>query len=156
MNWVPEKLGARAIIYAGPGAKDGVRAAIQFLSPMPKQRTVYLHTGWRKIEEKWLYLHADGAIGAEGMTRDVEVELPSQFAHYSLPEPPQRDAIAEPIRQALDLLEVAPSEISFALFAIVFLVLLFDVDFVVQLVGPTGVLKTALLAMFQSFFGAGW
>jgi len=61
MNWVTDQLGASAIVY--PGFKDHARAAIQSLSPEIEPRRVYTHTGWRKIDGSWLYLHAGGAIG---------------------------------------------------------------------------------------------
>ena len=156
MNWVTEKLGGRAILCAGNSAKDGARAAIQFLSPKPQQRTLYVHTGWRQIDGKWLYLHAGGAIGADGSVPGIDVGLALSFVHYLLPAPPARDEIPHLIRKTLELLEVSSAAIAFVLLAAVFRVLIAPVDFAIQLVGPTGSLKTALLAVIQSFFGAGW
>ena len=156
MNWVTEKLGGRAILCAGNSAKDGARAAIQYLSPEPQQRTLYVHTGWRQIDGKWLYLHAGGAIGADGSVPGIDVGLASPFAHYLLSAPPARDEIPHLIRKTLELLEVAPAAIAFVLLAAVFRVLIAPADFAIQLVGPTGSLKTAFLAVIQSFFGAGW
>src|SRR6202007_2448965 len=58
MKWVTEQLGARAIIAAGMGIKVQVREAIQLLSaPQMAERTVYTHTGWRKRDRGWVYLH---------------------------------------------------------------------------------------------------
>lgn len=49
--------------------QDSVR--MQF-DNMNKQ-TIYTHTGWRKINGRWVYLHCGGAIGADDI--DISVEL---------------------------------------------------------------------------------
>ena len=41
------------------------------------ERTVYTHTGWRKLDGKWAYLHGGGAIGASGAVAGVETSLPA-------------------------------------------------------------------------------
>src|SRR6202048_5106538 len=65
MKWVPEHLGARAVMAAGMGIKDQVREAIQLLSSKQMaERTVHTHTGWRKLDGGWAYLHGGGALGA--------------------------------------------------------------------------------------------
>src|SRR5690606_40074516 len=74
MGWVTESWGNRAVVYAGQGAKDHMRAAIQLLSGDVPRRTVFEHLGWRKIDRRWLYLHAGGAIGAEGAMDTIAVE----------------------------------------------------------------------------------
>jgi hypothetical protein len=67
MKWVAEQLGARAVIAAGMGIRDQVREAIQLLSsPQVVERIVYAHTGWRKLDRTWAYLHGGGALGAGG------------------------------------------------------------------------------------------
>ena len=78
LKWVTEQLGARAVIAAGMGVKDQVREAIQLLSSSQMaERTVYTHTGWRKLDGKWAYLHGGGAIGATGAVAGVETSLPA-------------------------------------------------------------------------------
>ncbi len=64
MQWVVENLGAGAIVSAGYGAKDRAREAIQHLSGDVPTQHVYTHIGWRKIDEKLVYLHAGGSIGS--------------------------------------------------------------------------------------------
>jgi len=73
MQWVTEHLGAQAVVYAGYGAKDHARAAIQLLSENISHRRVFTHTGWKRIDESWVYLHAGGAIGPDGTVNGVEV-----------------------------------------------------------------------------------
>jgi len=54
MNWPTEFLGAEAIVYPGTTVKDHARVAVQMLSPKPiPRRTIYTHTGWRKIGDGW-------------------------------------------------------------------------------------------------------
>jgi hypothetical protein len=85
MSWVLPAWGARAIVQAGKGARDHARAAIQTLSGKPARRTIYTHTGWRQISDRWVYLHAGGAIGEEGAVAGVETQLPDALALYELP-----------------------------------------------------------------------
>ncbi len=92
MQWPVAKWGARAILQAEPSTPHHVRAAIQGLSS-PDRVQVYTHTGFRKIDGKWLYLHGGGALGGEG----VLTHLDGPLARYQLPstiEDP-REAVPE-------------------------------------------------------------
>ena len=64
MSWVTEEWGTAPVIFAGQGKKDHLRAAIQMLSGAVPRRTVYGHLGWRRIGDRWAFLHSGGAIGA--------------------------------------------------------------------------------------------
>lgn len=64
LDWVLQKLGAEAVIWPGYAAKDHVRAAIQLTSGAIPVRKEFGYTGWVRLNGKWVYLHADGAIGA--------------------------------------------------------------------------------------------
>jgi hypothetical protein len=75
MTWVSEHLGAGAVVYPGMGIRDHLRCAILMLSGELAERRVYAHTGWRQIDEVWVYLHAGGAIGPDGAVASVEVAL---------------------------------------------------------------------------------
>ena len=66
MEWVTPLIGPRAVVYAGVSVMDHARAAIQLLSDPIPRRTVYGHLGWVRHEERWWFLHAGGAIGADG------------------------------------------------------------------------------------------
>src|SRR5882762_4028873 len=91
MKWVAEQLGARAVIAAGMGIKDQVREAIQLLSSKQMvERTVHTHTGWRKLDGGWAYLHGGGALDAIGAVTGVETSLPAALAPFSLPASEQR------------------------------------------------------------------
>src|SRR6202030_193279 len=78
----------RLVIAAGMGIKDQVREAIQLLSATQiVERTVYTHTGWRKLDGGWAYLHGGGALGATGAVIGVETSLPAALAPFILPAP---------------------------------------------------------------------
>src|SRR6202162_661494 len=104
--WVTEQLGARAVIAAGMGVRDQVREAIQLLSsPQMVERTIYAHTGWRKLDGGWAYLHGGGALGGTGAVAEVETSLPAALAPFILPVPPTAAYLRNAIRASLAVLD---------------------------------------------------
>lgn len=155
MNWPVVSWGTQAVVYAGAPVKDHLRAAIQILSSNVPRRTVFGHTGWRKIDDRWHYLHAAGAIGPEGPAADITIELPESLARYSMPTPPVGDQLAAAVQASLRLLDLAPAQVMFPLLAAVFRAALGDADFSLHIAGPTGVFKSELTALAQQHYGAG-
>jgi hypothetical protein len=153
MRWTTDKMGARAVVYAGQGTADHARAAIQLLSGNPGSRTVYSHTGWRKLGDSWLYLHGDGGIGGTGAVADVEVVLPAALEPFRL-EPSTHPPAA--VRASLTLLDLGPDRITVPAYGAVLRAILGGSDFSIFLYGHTGVFKTELAALIQSHFGAGF
>lgn len=141
MSWVVREWGAGAVVAPGQGAKDHLRAAIQYLST-PERATVYAHTGWARIGEGWGYLHAGGAIGASG----VEVDLPPELAGFALPEPGRAE-------DALALLELAPPAVTWPLLLYALGAVLGHPMGSVYLTGPTGAGKTTLALLVQALWG---
>ncbi|MGO9605457.1 MAG: bifunctional DNA primase/polymerase [Candidatus Binataceae bacterium] len=156
MRWPTEHLGAQAVVYAGQGTADHTRAAIQLLSKNPVRRMVYAHTGWRKIANGWVYLHADGAIGGEGTVEGVEVSLPPELAAFKLELPADSGASKRASAASLRLLDVGPDRITIPALGAVWRSILGGADFSNFLYGPTGVFKTELAALIQQHFGAGF
>jgi len=152
MNWVAENLGAKAIIYAGFGAKDHTRAAIQILSKNVAQRRVFTHTGWRKVNDEWVYLHAGGAIGPGGPILEIEVQLHPALSHYHLPDPPPD--FASPARASLKLLEVAPDRVTIPAYSSIWRAVIGGADYSNHLTGPTNAGKTEVAALLQQHFGS--
>jgi hypothetical protein len=72
LSWVTTHWTTDAFVFAGQSIRDHLRAAIQALSGGVNKRSVYGHLGWRKIEDKWYFLHAGGGIGATDRA-DIEV-----------------------------------------------------------------------------------
>ena len=156
LKWVTEQLGARAVIAAGMGIKDQVREAIQLLSSTQMvERTVYTHTGWRKLDGKWAYLHGGGAIGATGAVAGVETSLPAALAPFILPAPPTGAELKRAIRASLAVLDLAPDRVTVPTLGAVWRSILGAADFSVFVHGATGRFKTALASLLQQHFGAG-
>jgi hypothetical protein len=156
MNGALDKLGGEAIIASGAGSKDQARFAIQHLSGDIEQRTVYTHTGWRRIGDEWFYLHGDGAIGHEGLCDSLKVKLPPNLAQFRLPEPPTGDELVAAVLASLRLLDVAPLSCTVPIYASIWRALLGDSDFSIHSTGVTGTFKTSVNALAMQHFGAGF
>ena len=155
MNWATDHLGAAAIVFPGFGVKDHTRTAIQVTSGDVTRRVTYGHLGWRKIGGDWVYLHAGGAIGADGAVPDVSVKLPSALALFELPEPPDKTSLRTAIKRNLAFLELAPYHITVPVHCQIWRSVLRSTDFNEHLSGRTGEGKTALAALAQQHFGSG-
>jgi hypothetical protein len=155
MEWPVRPWGTRAVVYAGQGTRDHLRAALQLLSKDPPRRTVYCHTGWRKIEDNWVFLHAGGAIGAHGAVPDIVVSLPDPLSGFQLRDPPNEQELVEAIRASLRIRDLGPDSVTFPQLASAFRAVLGEADFSEHTCGPTGSFKTEVAALIQQHFGAG-
>jgi hypothetical protein len=153
MDWPIERMGATAITY--PNQKDYARTAIQSFSFAAPERVIYTHTGWRKVDGKWLFLDAGGAIGDKGLVSDVAVRLSGSINSYQLRLPAGADALRTAVRAGLRLLELGPPPISFPLLAATYRAVLGGADFALHLAGETGAFKSELAALHQQHFGSG-
>jgi len=162
MGWVLEHLGAGAIVSPSQGMRDHLRAAIQTLSAGSiTKRTVYTHTGWRKVNDEWVYLHADGAIGPIGPVSGVEVDLPRELSHFKLPEPLAGPELVAAIQASLGLLALTGNNadgdrVMVPLLGTVYRSVLGPWDASIHLFGDTGARKTELAARAQQHFGPGF
>jgi len=155
MGWVCEALGPSAVIFAGYGAKDHCRAAIQVLSPEIKKSRTYTHTGWRRIGRNWYYLHGAGAIGGEGSVA-VQVALPSDLSPFNLPDPPAGADLNKAIRASLSILRLGPPRIIVPFYCSIWRAAIGASNFSIHLTGPTGTFKTCLSALGQQHWGEGF
>jgi hypothetical protein len=160
LDWPVQKWGTRAIVSAGLGTKDRLREAMQRLSPDVPRRRVFEHSGWRALPDLgWCFLHAGGAIGANGSIAGIEVALRGAAGHIRLPEPPTGDELRDAVRASLALLDLGPDRITVPLLAAVYRAILCDLvpaDLSVFLVGPSGVYKSELAALAMQHVGAGF
>ena len=114
LRWVAENLGAQAIVFPYVG-RERTPVAIQFLSENGMlQKTVYTHTGWRKVSNRWVYLHEGGGLGQDGPVGGIEVKLEGGLSRYRLAEP-EGDSVAS-VQASLRLLDVAPDRIMIPIF----------------------------------------
>lgn len=156
MQWPLRHLGTRAIVEPGTLKPSYLRCAIQSLSSKTTVRTVYSHTGWTKIGDQHVYLHAGGAIGTNGTCVDILTQLPPGMERYVLPEPPQAEELEIAMRVMLGVLKLGPARVMFPLLAAVARAVLGQVDFSLFLVGQTGAFKSETASIIQRFFGAGF
>jgi hypothetical protein len=150
LGWVTGAWGARAVISAGTGTRDHLRAAIQVLSE-PAHRTVFRHTGWRKVGGQWLFLYQGGAVGTPG---GIEVDLDPPLDRFALPA--AVDDARGAVQWSLRLLECGPPQVMLPLLASVYLSPLASVlepDFTLWVHGLTGSLKSELATLAQRHFG---
>ena len=154
MGWAAEHLGAGAIVYPGSTIKDHARAAVQFLSGEVPERHIYTHIGWRQLDTGWAFLHAGGAIGADGPVAGVDVVLPDALSRYRLPPPPPQEDLGAAVTASLRILDLAPDVTTAPLYAAIWRAALGECDFSLHLSGPTGQGKSELAALIQQHYGA--
>jgi hypothetical protein len=154
LDWVTTGWHGEAVIFAGQGTRDHTRCAIELLSRDRSRRVQYLHTGWREVAGQWAYLHADGAIGAEGPAAGVEVDLADTIGRARLPDPPSGADLIHSVRASIALLTLAPDRITCPVLGAVYRAPLGDVDFSLHLSGKSGVFKTEFAALGQTHYGA--
>ena len=83
MNWVIELLGAGAIIGAGQGVRDELRAAIQFNSGQIPRLNGFDRLGWADLRgdgSEWGFIHSGGVIRTEksGASADHDRNRPER------------------------------------------------------------------------------
>lgn len=154
MNWPLDHLGATAVVYAGFGVKEHARVAIQSLNKDVLERRVFVHTGWTKIDQRWVYLHAGGAIGSNGPIEGIEVHPPDALQHFVLQCPQDSAALREAVHASLALLDVAPDTITLPSYASLWRAVMGTSPFSLHLVGPTGAGKTVLASLIQQHWGS--
>jgi Domain of unknown function (DUF3854) len=153
LDWVSEEWAGKAIIYAGAGKRDHLRAAIETLSKNREFKTEYTHTGWREFNGQWYFLHAGGAVGQYGPVPRIDVFLPDNLSGFRLPD--SRGDPREAVQASLRLLDLGPDRITLPILAGVYRAVLGGCDFSLFLAGATGVFKTEFAALAQRHFGAG-
>lgn len=152
MDWPYSRIGADAIVYPGAAAREHLRVAIQLLSGIIRKETVFRSTGWRKINDQWVFLHGGGAVG----NQSVSVELEAGMENYYLPAPPDQGTLTEAIRASLRFLDLADRRQTWPLLASAYTAPfsgMIGVDFLLWLHGVTGSRKSTLAALLLCHFG---
>jgi hypothetical protein len=151
MSWVLNAWGVRAIIQPGTGVKDDLRTCIQQLSK-PEIKTIYKAIGWAIINGEKAYLHAGGAITAQGNDPTVTTRLPIELSKYDLTG--EADAKAA-FRASLELTTLGPPQVAWVMWSATYAPLFGPVDFAIHLSGRSGTFKSELVSLFQSHYGSG-
>jgi Domain of unknown function (DUF3854) len=165
MRWPPEVTSLDLIVAGGTSVRDYLREAIELASgEIARQRhpegggviprhTVYVHTGWRSVGGRYVYLHAGGAIGEEGVVSGVEVRLAPQLARLVLPVPPEGEELIEAVRTSVRLLELGPDQLMVPVLGAIYRSVLAPADFSVHCHGDSGRFKSEVMALAHSHFG---
>ena len=159
MKWIADAIGARARILPGKYHLEHAHGALQELSPDIEYRHTYTHTGWRRIDDIWCYLHGAGAITAEGVRKDLSVALGHKFERYRLPLPVSGPEAHEALRGSLVLRTLGSGSLMTYPLGCAYLAPLREPlqpsppDFVMWLLGKTGHYKSEYAALSLAHFG---
>lgn len=160
MAWPTKQWHSGCLVEPGSGVKDALRAAIQTISNKEspvERRTVYTHTGWRKVAGDWVYLHGGGALGAGGPVAGIETDL-GDLSRYTLPEPSKtKQERLEAAQASSGYLSLASLETTLPLLSCAFLAPLaqaLNVDFMLWLEAPSQSQKSSIAAVALAHFGA--
>jgi hypothetical protein len=129
-----------------------------------KHVIIRTHTGWTKMAGEPAYLHAGGAITAEGLRDDVKVEpggvlRDSQFTQIGrlrLPPPPDGDELAAAARASLGILDVGVPHVTSPVLALTYLAPLgafVTLSMTGYVYGDTNAFKTGLMGIAQAHYG---
>ncbi|MHC1694079.1 MAG: hypothetical protein AB9835_02130 [Eubacteriales bacterium] len=155
LNWLIPKWGIAVNVYPPISNMNILRSAIQRLAANTASKTYYNHIGFRNIDGQWVYLHAGGCIGKD----DISVDVQTYLSKYCLPESDPNPF--DSIQASIDLLELAPMEVTLPLLYLMYLAPLneafkicnIEPSFILWLYGRSGTRKTSLATLFLNHFG---
>lgn len=155
LGWVQKDLGADAVVDAGRGKADEFRATLQLLSRPVPRRQVFGFTGMRKVGDQWVYLHAGGALGANGPVEDVEVRIErKEVRRFAFPPiPDDARAVARAVRAAFDLFRFGDPKVMIPLLAATWRAPLGTSPLTLFLAGQQESGKSQMAALAQQHFG---
>lgn len=157
MDWVLDAWGFKANIMPGTAVKDKLRYVIAEVgAKSAAKKTMYVHTGWRKIGGKDCFLHAGGAIGGNA----VSVQLEGKLGAYDMTAP-EDISLKEACMQSLRLLDVMDPVVALPLLGEMYLAPLCSMleergiapRFALYLLGATQTRKTTAALLAMSHFG---
>lgn len=167
LNWISPWL-PYAQVEPGNTTREHILAyALKNLSTDFKITIYFAQTGWRFINNKWLFLNGNGAVGAD-QSDDIKIKLDTETSKYSFPIPPpstSQEEVAEfskkeieGLQVSLTFLNIGKKEVTFPLFASVWLAPLCSildrpVNFSYFLAGPSRTRKTTAALAVLSHYG---
>lgn len=152
-QWATKAVGMSALVMPGLAVADHLRVAVQSRSRAVTRHTVYTHTGWRRVGERWAYLTATGGLGAEGLDESVSVDL-GPLDSYALPAVRDVRDVRGSVNISLALADIAPDTVTIPLLAAAYRAPLpLPPDCTVWLYGRSGTFKTAVTSLMQQHYG---
>lgn len=159
LNWINRDWGLQCNVETGQMVRDSIRHAIQCTANNIDIKHIYTHTGWQKIDGKWIFL-CNNLYLDENI--EVNIELQGKLSRYSLLDVTKRN-INEDLQNIKKLLDenFIPHKIMLPLLGITFLSPLnhflkmadCEPKIVLFLIGKTGARKSTLASLMLSFFG---
>jgi hypothetical protein len=153
MDWPVQCISPTAQICPGSSLKGRAEAAIKAISGGFSESRQFVATGWYDKGGSSYFVHAGGAIDAEGVRPHIHAVLPEALSNFEFAKIGDIEDIRLGFIAIRELLAIAPLRITAPLVAFVFRTTLAQVDFSLHLFGATGVFKTQLAALAQQFFG---
>lgn len=146
------------ILSAGNGNSARLREAMQNVSRYTmNEKTIYTHTGLRRIDNNLCYLYHGGVIGnVENVETDLSGDKLQQYCFTD-----KECDTSNSIKRSLSSIEVADYSITMPLLATIYLAPLKSLlaennifaDCIVFVQGQSGVRKSSLVAALMSHFG---
>lgn len=153
MQWLTQFWGSLA--YPFEASPHHLRRAILELSE-PVRKTLYTHIGWRDVGGERVYLYHGGAVGANGVDVDVQID-DGLLRGYTLPAFPED--LHGAMEASLRFLELTDMRITGPLWASMYLAPVSEIitpDFVVFAYGKTGAMKSTVTALALNHYGPAW
>lgn len=152
MEWT-SRLGARAIVGAGGRTtRDHLRVAIGRMSA-PTVEHRYAFTGYAHHDGRRVYLHATGAIDANGDAPDLRATPGDPGDRYAFPTTNDPDAVREGVGALVEFLALEPATVAVPLLALACRSVLGPSRGLLHLVGEQGKGKSTLAALVAQCFG---
>ncbi len=155
-GWV-ESLPGPPLYDSKPSGLAKLRDAIKAVSVDIRRVTRYRSTGWRLLDGQWSFVHAQGAITADGV-RQVPVLLSGPLGRYDLPDPsvdPARLRTAF-LQDSAGMLSRLPVRVVAPLLGHVYRSALGPNPWVLALIGSPGSYKTSIASIAMHHWGELW
>ncbi len=152
MKWLLNRWGAYGAAQTKQNVLSKICHAILSTKTVVEFKTVYLQTGWKKINREYVFLMPNAQ-------RQISVELQGKLKNYSMGNKCSQDDLI--YLSAMLENSFAAQNVMLPLLAVTFLCPLnhflkiarYEPKFVTALIGKTGLRKSTLAALFLSFFG---
>lgn len=154
-GWMLRKLGRDGgDTGASRGAYEHLRRAMFAASEsVTETHRRYGYVGWVEHGDRLVYVHAGGAIGAEGVVHDLTAVPAGPLRHFALPAPPTGVEAQRAVRAVLDLLSMEPATVMVPMVALAFHAPLGGARLAFHATGITDVGKSVRASLVQRFFG---
>lgn len=131
------------------GKGKAIEAIMQTSGPIEVE-TCYGALGWAEVSEgQWAYVHADGAIDANGTRPGVRVEVSPRLRGFTLPDPPTGTDLRAAYDSIMSLADHLPHRVAYPMIAAGCRAVLGECTASVFLLGRTATYKSGLAALIQ-------